>query len=56
LGGMVAEGDPSYLSFSTMIAPGRYSQVGLPMYELPNMILTVLLWLIRPRRRAAGAD
>jgi hypothetical protein len=28
LGRMVTEGDPSYLSFSTQIAPGKYNQVG----------------------------
>ena len=32
-------GRASYLSFSTKIAPGKYNQVGLAMYELPNMIL-----------------
>jgi Domain of unknown function (DUF4345) len=50
LGGMVAEGEHTYLSFSTTIAPGRYNQVGLAMYELPNMILAWTLLLLRPRR------
>ena len=51
LGGMVAEGETSYLSFSTKIAPGKYNQVGLAMYELPNMIFAWILFLLRPRRR-----
>ncbi len=50
LGGMVAEGETSYLSFSTKIAPGKYNQVGLAMYELPNMIVACILFLMRPRR------
>ena len=49
-GGMVAEGESSYLSFSTKIEPGRYNQVGLAMYELPNMFLAWLLLLLRPRQ------
>ena len=48
-GGMVAEGDSSYLSFGTSIAPGKYNQVGLAMYELPNMIFAWALFLLRPR-------
>ncbi len=51
LGGMVAEGETSYLSFSTRIAPGKYNQVGLAMYELPNMILAWVLFLLRAHRR-----
>ncbi len=47
--GMVAEHDSSYLSFSTKIAPGKYNQVGLAMYELPNMIIAWVLFLIAPR-------
>ena len=52
LGGMVAEGDDSYLSFSTKIAPGKYNQVGLAMYELPNMIFAWILLLLRPRSKS----
>ena len=53
-GGMIAEGDRSYLSFSVSgISPGRYNQTGLAMYELPNMIFAWALLLLRPR---AGAD
>jgi hypothetical protein len=52
LGGMVAEGESSYLSFSTNIEPGKYNQVGLAMYELPNMILAWLLLLLRPGESA----
>ena len=44
----------SYLSFSTKIAPGKYNQVGLAMYELPNMIFALILWLVRPQRRGIG--
>lgn len=51
LGGMVAEKETSYLSFSTKIAPGKYNQVGLAMYELPNMVLAWTLLLLRPRNR-----
>ena len=47
-GGMVADHDSSYLSFGT-IAPGKYNQVGLAMYELPNMIFVWALFLLRPR-------
>ena len=48
---MVAEGGTTYLSFSTRIAPSKYNQVGLAMYELPNMILAWILFLLRPRNR-----
>ncbi len=49
-GGMVAEGETSYLSFSVSgISPGRYNQTGLAMYELPNMIFAWVLLLTRPR-------
>lgn len=56
LGGMVVEGETSYLSFSTTIAPGRYNQVGLAMYELPNMIVAWVLFLLRPRSVAGAAE
>jgi hypothetical protein len=49
LGGMIAEGDSTYVSFSTAIAPGKYNQVGLAMYELPNCVLAWVLFLLRPR-------
>ena len=52
---MVAEGDDSYLSFSTKIAPGKYNQVGLAMYELPNMLLAWILFLLRPRSKRSAA-
>ena len=40
----------------TTIAPGQYNQVGLAMYELPNMILAWVLLLLRPRDEGgAGA-
>jgi hypothetical protein len=45
LGGMIAEGDSTYLSFSTVIAPGMYNQVGLAMYEFPNLVLAWILFL-----------
>jgi Domain of unknown function (DUF4345) len=48
--GMVAEGDGSYLRFALDIAPGTYNQVGLAMYELPNMVFAWALFLLRPRR------
>ena len=48
LGGMVAEGETTYLSFGTTIAPGLYNQAGLAMYELPSMILAWVLFLLRP--------
>lgn len=54
LAGMVVEGEPTYLSFGATIAPGQYNQVGLAMYELPNMLLAWLLFLARPRQ-VAGA-
>jgi hypothetical protein len=56
LGGMVVEGESSYLSFTTKIPPGKYNQVGLAMYELPNMIVAVILFLLRPRRHDVGTD
>jgi hypothetical protein len=56
LGGMIAEGESSYLSFSTSISPGRYNQTGLAMYELPNMVFAWVLLLLRPRVDAGGAD
>ena len=56
LGGMVAEGETSYLSFSTKITPGKYNQVGLAMYELPNMIIACILFVVRPRRRDLISD
>ena len=49
LAGMALEGERTYLSFTSAIAPGQYNQVGLAMYELPNMILAWLLLLLRPR-------
>ena len=49
LGGMIAEGESTWLSFSTAIAPGKYNQVGLAMYELPNCVLAWTLFLLRPR-------
>jgi hypothetical protein len=49
LAGMIVEGDETYLSFTTVIAPGQYNQVGLAMYELPNCILAWALFLSRPR-------
>ena len=42
-------------TFGTSIAPGQYNQVGLAMYEFPNMIFAWILFLLRPRREAAGA-
>src|SRR5262245_21362370 len=48
--GIVAEDESSYLSFTTSIAPGEYNQVGLAMYELPNMLFAWALLLLRPRR------
>ena len=48
-GGMVAEGESSYLTFTTNIPPGRYNQVGLAMYELPNMVFAWVLLVLRPR-------
>jgi hypothetical protein len=50
---MIVEGEDTYLSFGTTIAPGRYNQVGLAMYELPNMILAWILLLFRPHLEAA---
>src|SRR5262245_4920525 len=50
LGGMIVEGERTWLSFGTTIAPGQYNQVGLAMYELPNMIFAWILFLLRPRR------
>ena len=52
LGGMIVEGERTYLSFGTAIAPGQYNQVGLAMYELPSMIFAWALFLLRPRRAA----
>ena len=56
LGGMIVEGERTYLSFGTRIAPGEYNQVGLAMYELPNMIFAWVLLLLRPRREAGAAE
>jgi hypothetical protein len=54
--GLMVEGERIYLSFSTTIAPGQYNQVGLAMYELPNMILAWALFLLRPRREAGTPE
>jgi hypothetical protein len=57
LGGMIAEGDSSYLTFSLSgISPGQYNQVGLAMYELPNLIIAWTLLLLRPRAAIAPID
>jgi len=58
LAGMIAEGDGTYLSFSTVITPGRYNQVGLAMYELPSCVLAWALFLLRPTSslRAGAAE
>ena len=54
-GGMIVEGERIYLSFGTTIAPGQYNQV-LAMYELPNMLLAWVLFLLRPPREAGAAE
>jgi Domain of unknown function (DUF4345) len=55
--GMVIEGDQSYLTFAVDgIPPGKYNQVGLAMYELPNVVLAWALLLTRPSGRPRGAD
>ena len=51
LAGMIVEGESTYLSFGAEIAPGQYNQVGLAMYELPNMIFAWVVFLLRPGRR-----
>jgi hypothetical protein len=56
LGGMISEGDNTYLSFSTVIAPGKYNQVGLAMYELPNCVIAWVLFLLRPRGAKAASE
>ena len=56
LGGMIVEGEGSYLSFSTTIAPGQYNQVGLAMYEFPNMIFAWALLLLRPKWVAGAVE
>ena len=56
LAGMIVEGERTYLSFGTMIAPGQYNQVGLAMYEGPNMIFAWVLFLLRPRREGGAAE
>jgi len=56
LAAMIVEGESTYLSFSTTIAPGQYNQVGLAMYELPSMILAWALFLLRPRRKPDAAE
>ena len=56
LGGMIAEHSSSVLKFSVNgIPPGKYNQVGLAMYELPNMILAWALLLFKPRQRPVDA-
>jgi hypothetical protein len=55
-GGMIAEGQHTYLSFSAHITPGRYNQVGLAMYEFPNLIIASVLLLLRPKRTATRAE
>ena len=56
-GGMVAEGESGYLTFTVGgIAPGRYNQTGLAMYELPNMCFAWVLFLRRPRVEGTGAE
>ena len=56
LGGMIAEHSNSVLTFSVNgIPPGKYNQVGLAMYELPNMILAWALFLLRPRHEPDAA-
>lgn len=58
-GGMVAEGDDTYLRFAIDGIPaGRYNQVGLTMYELPNLVFAWVLLALGPRsaeRRAIDA-
>jgi len=56
LGGMMVERETTYLSFSMSIAPGLYNQVGLAMYELPNMIFAWVVLLLRPRPDAETAS
>jgi hypothetical protein len=56
LAGMIVEGESTYLSFGAAIAPGQYNQVGLAMYEGPNMILAWVLFVLRPRREPDAAE
>jgi hypothetical protein len=56
LGGLIAEHSSYYLVFNVgKIPPGKYNQVGLAMYELPNMIFAWVLFLLRPRHRLSDA-
>lgn len=55
LGGLVVEDAGSYLRFATDFPPSDYNQVGLAMYELPNLVLVLLLKLAGWRlRRSEG--
>lgn len=56
LGGMMIEGESTYLSFTAGIAPGQYNQVGLAMYELPNMIFAWVVIMLRPRTATSASD
>jgi uncharacterized protein DUF4345 len=49
LGGMIVEGDGTWLAFGAAIPPGQYNQSGLAMYEGPTMMLAWVLFLLRPR-------
>jgi hypothetical protein len=51
LGGMIAEGEDSYVAVSSKISPENYNQVVLGAYEGPNMILALILYFLRPRAR-----
>ena len=46
---MIAEGESTWLSFSTVITPGKYNQVGLAMYEIclvwPQIVGELEDWL-----------
>jgi hypothetical protein len=56
LRGLIAEHCSSYLVFNLgKIQPGKYNQVGLAMYELPNMVHAWVLFLLRPKRKALDA-
>jgi hypothetical protein len=56
LGSMVLEGEHQLLSFTMSIPAGLYNQVGLAMYELPNMIFAWVVLLLSPRSFESQSD
>lgn len=49
--GMVLENEEHIIAFGFTVSAENYNQVGLGMYEFPQLVFAWLLFLTRPKRR-----